>query len=257
MPFTLAHPAFAIPLRRAGLPVSALAIGAMVPDLPLYAGALVTALPVRESYAHTHGPVGLLTTDLAAGMALWGLWMGLLRPAAYAGLPAPLRRKVHALSAPAQWSAATVGRAVLAVGLGAATHVVLDEFTHAGRWASRHLPWFAERHAGVLGTSWIQHGAGLLGIAVLAFLIVRVLCRPGEADGVLAERHGAPALRPRLAALTWLAPAAVLAAAGLLGLAALAGGDPVAATAYTAVTRGIALAGVSAIAAAGAWRLSG
>ena len=36
MPITFAHPAAVLPLARTGLPLTALAIGSMVPDLPMF-----------------------------------------------------------------------------------------------------------------------------------------------------------------------------------------------------------------------------
>lgn len=44
MPFTLAHPAYVLPLRRLGLPVSALAVGSMVPDVPLSTTAVLAGV---------------------------------------------------------------------------------------------------------------------------------------------------------------------------------------------------------------------
>lgn len=84
MPFTAAHPALIVPLRRLGLPASALAIGSMAPDFSRY-------LPFRVD--ETHSTAGLFTADLAVGLALWFAWHSLLAPAAMAAAPRSLRAR--------------------------------------------------------------------------------------------------------------------------------------------------------------------
>ena len=64
MPFTPTHVAAIIPvafLGRRWFPFSALAIGAMVPDLPLY-------LPGALDYQVTHSPAGLVAICLPVGI---------------------------------------------------------------------------------------------------------------------------------------------------------------------------------------------
>lgn len=164
MPYTLAHPLFAAPLRRLGLPLSALGAGAVAPDLPLWASAV--GLPGHlgsEGYFFTHSVTGILTADLVIGLAIWVIWTHLVREPFLDALPSPLRDRVPRVAPLRLWSLAVIG-----VVLGAITHVGIDEFTHPGRWGARHIPWLAETHAGVLGTSWVQYTAGISGLVGIA-----------------------------------------------------------------------------------------
>lgn len=127
MPFTLAHPAAALPFRRAApgmlLP---LALGTIAPDLPYF-------LPeaIGNRFWHVgHELAGAFTFSLPAGYALL-LLMVVLRRA----LVAPLwgRHAIVAarlfdefLDAPAHW-----WRAVPAVVAGVWLHIGWDAFTHS------------------------------------------------------------------------------------------------------------------------------
>ncbi len=47
-----------------------------------------------------------------------------------------------------------------AVVLGAATHVLWDEFTHPRRWGPEHIPALSEQYAGVPLYSWLRTAPG-------------------------------------------------------------------------------------------------
>jgi len=117
MPLAPAHPAVVLPLQRLGLPLSALVMGALAPDAPVY-------LPVGVSYQTTHSGWGV-AVDVVIGLVLLWLWFALLRDAVVDLMPS-LRRRI-----PAQ---ARLGRrawllAPLAIAVGAGTHVL---------WGLRH-----------------------------------------------------------------------------------------------------------------------
>ncbi|NLT29024.1 MAG: DUF4184 family protein [Propionibacterium sp.] len=69
MSFTPAHPTFVLTSWRLGLPVFALVIGSMVPDAPMYVGALVA---VAGGYARLRGtvPLQVAFTPATAGGGL-------------------------------------------------------------------------------------------------------------------------------------------------------------------------------------------
>ena len=166
MPYTLAHPAFVLPLRRLGLPPAPLVVGAMVPDAPLWVSLLPRA---GVTYPMTHSPVGILTVDVLLGLGLWGLWLVLREPLADA-LPSSVRARVPRYAPlPSRWTG--LGLVVAALVVGAGTHVLLDEFTHAGRWATDHLNWLRAGYVGLPGYKWLQYGAGLGGLCVLTGLL--------------------------------------------------------------------------------------
>lgn len=246
MPFTPAHPAFVLPLRRLGLPLSALVLGSMVPDVPMFVGGLAPDFPVGSAYAHTHTWLGLLT-NLVVGVAAWALWELVLRAALFDGLPTWLRDRSRPLAAAMPRGRRLLWAVPLGVLIGAATHVGLDELSHPGRWAATNLAWFRETHAGLLGTSWVQYGAGALGLAVLAIVLARGVWR--ETSQVR------PRTAPRLAALTWQAPLAVGGVVAMVSIAAWASGTPLARLAYRAVTTGGALMVLAAVAFAVVWQV--
>ena len=162
MPFTLAHPALVLPLRRTGLPMSALVIGAMVPDIPRIIGQV-------EVKAWTHSAVGVLTVDLVLGLAVLALWHYLYRRPMADLAPDPWRNRLP--------DAVRMGRrdwllAVPAVVLGAAIHVVWDSFTHDDGWGVRHVGPLQDLYAGHPGYAWGQYGSSVVGLVALAVVAV-------------------------------------------------------------------------------------
>jgi len=183
MPFTAGHPAAVAALARCGLPVPALVIGSITPDL-----VMMLPIPVSEVVHFVHTPLGLVTADLAIGVAAFAVWQGFLGPALIALAPKALRRRLpETLTLPSSCGAAcgAGGRAwlgrwhhppsllgwwrvVLAVLLGAATHLVWDSFTHDWMWGPEHIAWLAERHGPLLGWQWAQRLSDLVGLTVVA-----------------------------------------------------------------------------------------
>jgi hypothetical protein len=202
MPFTPAHAAVVLPLRRLGLPLSALVAGATVPDLPMF-------LPGRPGYDVTHSLWAVLTLDvLLASVAVW-LWFALVRDA-YADVTPWVRDRVPARArlTGRQWTLVPVAAA-----LGALTHVAWDSAAHEGRWIATHVPWLATDHAGIAGAQWAQWASGVLGLLVVAASIAWWLAR--EPVAPRASRVARP--------LLWflVAPAVAVVA----GAVALAGAD--------------------------------
>jgi hypothetical protein len=169
MPFTVSHIAAILPfrkwLRRYGV-VSAAAIGAMTPDLDLI-------LPVRLTRAQTHGALALVTFCLPMGLAVWGLFQVLIKPAILEVLPnrvyARLRADHVGLNL-AKW--ASWGLATLAVLFGALTHDIWDAFTHEDGRGVRMLP-FLDDYGPELGNHplhlyrWLQHTSSVVGLIIV------------------------------------------------------------------------------------------
>lgn len=185
MPFTGSHPAAVVPLMRLGLVPSALVIGSMAPDLPYF-------LPLGIDSHTTHSTSGVLGIDLLLGMASVVVWYLLVGPLAVALAPAALRARLPPASpllgpAPTPRSAGSAGSAaagsvlgrwrrvlllILSLWVGAATHVVWDEFTHIHRFGYRHVAWLAQTHGPMDGYRWAQYASGLLGALVIALAIL-------------------------------------------------------------------------------------
>ncbi|MGY1602879.1 DUF4184 family protein [Geodermatophilus sp. SYSU D00815] len=168
MPFTGSHPAAVLPFLRTPLPASGLVIGSTAPDLPFY-------LPLPQWYA-THSAPALVTSDLLIGLLAWAVWHGVLAAPALAAAPAPLRGRLSRLGVGLRGRLASGRQALLLVAalvLGGATHLLWDEFTHAGRWGPEQLPALAAAWGPLPGYRWLQYAGSVAGLAVLAAWLVR------------------------------------------------------------------------------------
>jgi hypothetical protein len=237
LPFTGSHPAAVLPLLRAPVPVSALVIGSLAPDAPLY-------LP-RVPRWPTHSLLGVLTVDTALAAAGWAVWHGLLARPALAAAPTALRARLTTTRPGLRRrlrSPGSVARAVAGLAAGAATHVLWDEFTHAGRWGTAHLPALRGTWRGRPVTVWAQDASGVAGAAALAVSFARWWRRtpPDPAVG----SAGAP--------WAWLALVVVGLAGGVGGAA---GHSDRRTAAEVAVFRGGATGTVAAAALALAWHV--
>lgn len=159
MPYTLAHPAAILPLRKIKLFTTAgLVFGAMSPDFEH-----MIRLNVISIYSHTLlglfwfcVPLGLLATWTYR--KLWRYPAGALFPCFKSDVRPPL------------WKDA------VSVFVGAATHITWDSFTHEGRWGVELLPFLnaqVEIMSGRFLPGWnlLQHASTLLGLVCLALVI--------------------------------------------------------------------------------------
>jgi hypothetical protein len=125
MPFTISHIAAVLPLRlwctRSGQ-FSALAIGAMMPDMPYF----ITPFSwgVRVHTVHS-----LFWWSAPLGALIWWLWHRAAKHA-FAACLTPMTRCQLALCGHLCPPEISVYRATLLSGCGAATHLVWDSFTH-------------------------------------------------------------------------------------------------------------------------------
>ena len=156
MPLAPAHPAVVLPLQGLGLPLSALVVGAVAPDAPVY-------LPVGVSYRTTHSGPGI-AVDAVIGLVLLWLWFALVRDAVV-DLTPYLRRRL-----PAE---ARLGRrawllAPLAAAVGAGTHVLWDSATHDWGFLVHELAFLREEHGPIPLYRWLQHSSTVAGSLVVA-----------------------------------------------------------------------------------------
>lgn len=122
MPFTISHAVLAVPLARLSrdrLPVAALAIGCMTPDL--------IRLIARDDCNISHQWSSILFPDVFIGIAFSLLWYILYRPYLY---------KIFAIQDKIQLTSMYkklrfLGMSVVAIILGIVTHLLWDGLTHA------------------------------------------------------------------------------------------------------------------------------
>ncbi|WP_261570467.1 DUF4184 family protein [Frankia gtarii] len=162
MPFTLSHPAAVLPLRRLGLPMSAMVAGSMVPDVPVF-------LEWPALYRLTHSLLGVVTVGPVLALAALAMWFNLTRDAVVDLAPDPVRLRLapRARLTGRQWLLAPVAASV-----GALTHVVWDDFTHEHRWGVRQVAWLSAQHGALPGYKWLQYGMSAAGLVVVAAAIV-------------------------------------------------------------------------------------
>jgi hypothetical protein len=191
MPLAPAHPAVVLPLQRLGLPLSALVMGALAPDVPVY-------LPVGVSYWTTHSGWGI-GVDVVIGLALLWLWFALVR-GAVVDLTPYLRRR-----APAE--ARLEGRArllaPLAVAVGAGTHVLWDSATHDWGFLVQEFAFLREEHGPIPLYRWLQHSSTVAGsVVVAAYGMLRLSRRPVVPRPAAVARSGLWLVPVPLAALS-------------------------------------------------------
>ena len=123
MPFTVSHAAAVLPLHRLSqhkLPLTALMVGSMAPDFGYF-------FSHEASRALTHSVVGLFIFALPVGLAVWFFYVAVLEKATITLLPDRWHTRFAHTDA---ITPALIGRASLAIILGAITHLLWDSFTH-------------------------------------------------------------------------------------------------------------------------------
>ncbi|MDR8414626.1 DUF4184 family protein [Nonomuraea sp. 3-1Str] len=173
MPFTPSHIAAVLPLVssprvRKVLDPWALAMGAMVPDLPIF-------LPFLPDYTDWHSLRGVLTIDIAAVLALLALFHLVVRDPLITLLPPGLAGRAATLLP--SWRSFRVLPIVMGALVGAGTHVLWDSFTHSTappRWGD----WLAVSVFGVIRLfRLLQYVSSVVGLAVVVWWVWRGLSR--------------------------------------------------------------------------------
>ncbi|MBI3474399.1 MAG: DUF4184 family protein [Acidobacteria bacterium] len=171
MPFTVAHAAAALPLRRSGLVWSALVLGTFAPDFEYF-----LRLAPDVGYGHTLPGTFLLTLPLAL-IVLW-LFHAVVKAPVVELLPASFRdRLAEDVEAFRFGGAARFAMILLSILLGIATHLGWDSFTHPNTWVYRH---WAILHASlkipIIGATPLyklfQHGSTAIGVGILVIWLL-------------------------------------------------------------------------------------
>jgi Domain of unknown function (DUF4184) len=255
MPFTISHVAVVLPFSRLLARwrlLSAVAIGAMVPDFGLF-------VPWRLHRFGTHSVEALFTFCLPVGLFAYWLFQYLIKAPVMEVLPEGAYARWNRFSSPAnaasilQWILAGLG--VLA---GALTHLVLDAFTHEGARGVRMIPWLEDpvveigKHH-VLGFWLLQDGGSLIGLVIVLGVVCYSL-RAGH-EAAVAPRPLRPAERHAWV-LAYAIAALALSAACLLWARVWepTGHRPLVYIISVAALRGLVFA-LLGIAAALSWRL--
>lgn len=182
MPFTAAHAAAILPLRRCRwLDAPALVLGATAPDWEYF-------LALRHISVVGHTLPGLFTFCLPVGLVLWVLFEAIVRRPLILLLPAGWRERLWGRRASGWPSLGRIAGVILSIGIGAVTHLAWDSITEPGNWLVQLVPPLGEtaiRAGGleVKGYRVLQHVSTVLGLAVLSVFAWRWYRsqRPGRA----------------------------------------------------------------------------
>ena len=174
MPFTLAHPAAAVPLARRGLVLSALVVGSMSPDFPYFWPHIV-----HDQFAHSIP--GIFYFCIPAGLLVLAIFHLFLKVPLICLFPRSHQAKLMSVAkgfrfGPSQRFAGIL----LSLALGAFTHLTWDLVTHSQGWAVRHFPWLSLPVFGAARGSFkiyflLQYGSTIAGITLLAYWYYRWL----------------------------------------------------------------------------------
>jgi len=174
MPFTPTHIAAVVPIAAVcrQLPFSGLAIGCMVPDLPVFC-------PFVD-YAVLHSPLGVLTNCLPIGIGIFLVFQCLIKIPVVSLLPRWIQDRIGANGLPFVLpSFRFVMLVSISIVIGAYTHLIWDSFTHEGRWGTILVPVLNENVllAGRLvpGYKLLQYGSTLIVLPLFIAVYANVL----------------------------------------------------------------------------------
>jgi hypothetical protein len=167
------------PLRgRLRLDATCLVTGAIAPDFAFFVqGARL------HSFSHTM--IGCWPWGVPVGLALAWLFHTLVKWPLVLVAPSSIARRVISdahTSWPERWSLGVLASCAISAAIGAATHIVWDDFTHANAWGVRHIAWLGQLvTVPVLGrTPWfhaLQYACSLAGTASVALAVVLAIRR--------------------------------------------------------------------------------
>ena len=184
MPFTPSHILAIVPIGHLGrrqFAFSALVIGSLVPDWPLF-------IPVGPTYRFTHSFLGLPITCIPIGLGSYLFFQMILKRPMFELLPPVLRARSLHLAAPflpvrvQQWLGL-----IAAIACGAFTHIVWDAFTHEGKWGTQLIPSLNRAvldvgNQSLPGYKVLQYGSSAIGLLILPMcLLMWVRTRPSQA----------------------------------------------------------------------------
>ncbi|MDQ0059758.1 DUF4184 family protein [Paenibacillus harenae] len=196
MPFTLAHPLYAVPLRRLvpSLSISGLVLGSMAPDMEYF-----VAMQPYRSIGHSF--IGFLAIGLPLSIVIAIAFHCVIAPRLHTFMPViggfnlfvQQQLLPRRLAKKADWAFF-----VLSLWIGFMTHVFVDHFTHSGGWFVQRMPALQGIVAGEPVHHWLQHSLSALGLAIPAILLLRRWRRWYQhafSEGSYAPSHAWPFTR--------------------------------------------------------------
>jgi Domain of unknown function (DUF4184) len=187
VPFTLSHPAAAIPFARSRLVLSALIVGSLAPDFQYF-----VKLSGQERNAHAFP--GIVQWTFPVAILLLAIFHMLLKWPLISLLPLALQyRLVGPASRFRWWPLHRFLLVMFSLAFGIITHVVWDSFTHvdgwfASTWPGMRVPLFYVRNTGIPAFKLAQHLSTLLGGVFIIIWIWKWYRRTAAEDVLLPPR---------------------------------------------------------------------
>jgi hypothetical protein len=188
MPFTFAHPAIVLPLRK--LPrhwhsLTGLIMGSITPDFEYF-----IRMRVQSIYSHTWS--GLFWFDVPLGMLLTFVYLRFIRDGLIAHLPLALNRRFSKCRGVALMkSLRYVIVMALSVLIGATSHLLWDSFTHPNGYFVQLMPMLSFaipiHHHYIAVYKLLQHGSTLAGFAFITIVVYKL---PKEKSTPIAQITG-------------------------------------------------------------------
>lgn len=168
MPFTLAHPAIVVPLLHRGrrwLSATGLILGSMSPDFEYF-------LRLRPGGGFGHSTVGIFALDLPLALLLTGLFHGLVKRPLVRSMPVFLRRRFGRFAGQ-RWPLSNLWspRLLVAIVIGAGSHLVWDGVTHTRGRIAHQLPFLIDTVHNRPLFVWLQYGSSLAGLLILLWFV--------------------------------------------------------------------------------------
>jgi len=164
MPFTLSHPLFAAPLRRAlpSLSLTGLIAGSMAPDFEYF----IAMIPLRSI---GHNWEGFLLQALPIGIALSFAFHYLVKPIIPLMLPKAGGLQQFANQAIQDWKLSGIKDwtlFILSLFIGFLTHLFMDHWTHGSGWFVQRVPFLQSIRFGDYVYHILQLALSLLGVVI-------------------------------------------------------------------------------------------
>ncbi len=201
MPFTISHAAAVIPFKRISknpLPLSALVIGSFSPDFKYF-------FPLTRLSIFSHTLSGVFLFCLPVSLLALGIFHAVVKEPLLYLLPGRIQKRLVANST--KFSFTPLNKfavLIIAVILGALTHIIWDSFTHEhGRvvesWAVLNTTLFKVRSYEVKLFALLQHLSTIIGLGLLAYWFRQWF--GSVAVQTISERQG---FSSRLKIMIWL-----------------------------------------------------
>lgn len=173
MPFTFAHAAIVLPLKRLfpqEIFLLALIIGSFTPDFEYF-------FRLRVHSECSHSMTGILLFNLPAGAFLLLLYLYILQKPTLNAAPNFIRKRIPLIQTPHLKNPKIIAIVGLGLIVGIASHLFWDAFTHETGYFAQKIDWLQSNQfllgRNIQGFKIVQHGSTLIGSTIILLVFFR------------------------------------------------------------------------------------